>query len=358
MTSLLRRNRPITAWSSQPKNRVEAGTGRESSSGRAIVSPILMGLLGLTVSVWSSWANAGDTPQRGYAVKTVSCSSDQSNSKLKWVPYRSPRVVADSQVMPAGGTTGLNEAPAASQDGAALKLAPEAESNSLQPFADKVAPKADSQGLKRVDPPALRLAEPLGDKALQKAPAETMPGRVLPPFRTEEVVPRLRSQSEGIAIPPLSSKPIEDTCPTLEELNLKPIRQITNDVAPKDGKFPFECPLKRETYEPRSWPVLTYTWKASGMCHKPLYFEEAQLERYGHSLPSYVQPVASAAHFFLVVPALPYFMGVYPPNECIYTLGYYRPGSCAPYMLDPFPISVRGALFETAAWTGAAFVIP
>ena len=30
----------------------------------------------------------------------------------------------------------------------------------------------------------------------------------------------------------------------------------------------------------------------------------------------------------------------------MYTLGYYRPGSCAPYMLDPLPISVRAGLME------------
>jgi hypothetical protein len=103
---------------------------------------------------------------------------------------------------------------------------------------------------------------------------------------------------------------------------------------------------------------ITYTWKASGLCHKPLYFEEVALERYGHSAGPYLQPVASAAHFFLIVPALPYFMGVYPPNECIYTLGYYRPGSCAPYILDPFPLSVRGGLAEAAVWTGMVFLIP
>ncbi len=245
-----------------------------------------------------------------------------------------------------------------SRDGAVVNLAPQATRQMALPAADKGEAKADlAPGLKPVEPP-LRLGEPFSDKALPKTPAEPMPGGLLSQPRMEDIVPRIRSQSEGLVIPPLAAKPIEDSCPTLEQLNLKPIGQITYEIAPKGDKFPFECPLKRETYQPRSWPVLTYTWKASGACHKPLYFEEPQLERYGHSLPPYIQPIASAAHFFLVVPALPYFMGVYPPNECIYTLGYYRPGSCAPYLLDPFPISIRGAMFETAAWTGAAFVIP
>jgi len=147
-----------------------------------------------------------------------------------------------------------------------------------------------------------------------------------------------------------------DGCP--ETSGFKPINQLTTDVRASSGDFPRECGLKEDTYTPRVWTPTTFTWKASGLCHKPLYFEQIQVERYGHSFGPYVQPWLSHAHFFVTVPMLPYLMGVYPPNECMYTLGYYRPGSCAPYMLDPLPISVRGALWEAGAWTGAAFLIP
>ncbi len=41
-----------------------------------------------------------------------------------------------------------------------------------------------------------------------------------------------------------------------------------------------------------------------------------------------------------------------------YPLGYYRPGSCAPYLLDPFPFSIRAAAFETGAVLGGVFLIP
>ena len=83
-----------------------------------------------------------------------------------------------------------------------------------------------------------------------------------------------------------------------------------------------------------------------------------QLERYGHSWGPYLQPVISQGHFFLTVPILPYLMGVDPPCECIYTLGYYRPGSCAPYMLDPLPISARAGLLEAGVWVGGVFLVP
>ncbi|MCH5377392.1 MAG: hypothetical protein JJ992_25815 [Planctomycetes bacterium] len=123
-------------------------------------------------------------------------------------------------------------------------------------------------------------------------------------------------------------------------------------------QVPTECVLGLEHFEPRSWQPVTFTWKASSLCHKPLYFEERQLERYGHTTGPLVQPVLSGAHFFLNVAMLPYKMGINPPNECQYPLGYYRPGSCSPWLLPPAPISLRGGLFEAGAVTGVAFLFP
>lgn len=122
--------------------------------------------------------------------------------------------------------------------------------------------------------------------------------------------------------------------------------------------LPIECPLIDETFVARSWTPSTYVWKASAACHKPLYFEDVQLERYGHSVGPILQPFASSAHFFGTLPILPYKMGLHPPTECMYTLGYYRPGNCAPWLLDPIPLSARAALFEAGAWVGGVVVIP
>ena len=122
--------------------------------------------------------------------------------------------------------------------------------------------------------------------------------------------------------------------------------------------YPHECALESEPLKPREWPLLTYSWKASALCHKPLYFEQVRLERYGHSWGPYVQPIMSGVHFFGTVPVLPYKMGIRTPSECVYALGYYRPGSCAPYMIDPVPFTWRAALFQTGAVTGVAAAIP
>jgi hypothetical protein len=134
--------------------------------------------------------------------------------------------------------------------------------------------------------------------------------------------------------------------------DLKSIRAITADISVKPAdlagsrRLPPECPLGDTPFKPRDWHSITFAWTAAGTCHNPVYFEDEQLERYGHSWGPVKQTAVSAVRFFATVPLLPYYMGVYPPNECIYDLGQYRPGSCAPYYLDPLPLSVRGALYE------------
>jgi hypothetical protein len=141
---------------------------------------------------------------------------------------------------------------------------------------------------------------------------------------------------------------------TVDKVDLKIV------ISGTEGEdYPIECSIDDGTmHAGRCWEQTTYMWKASAMCHKPLYFEDEQLERYGHSFSPCIQPFVSGAHFFTHVPVLPYCMGVEPPNECIYALGHYRPGDCAPYMCNPIPISPRGALFEAGAVVGTAAAIP
>jgi hypothetical protein len=134
--------------------------------------------------------------------------------------------------------------------------------------------------------------------------------------------------------------------------DLKSIRNITADISVKPSDLtgakhlPPECSLGKEKLEPRHWERTTFSWVAASTYHKPIYFDDDQLERYGHTFGPVTQTTLSAVKFFATVPLVPYYMGVYPPNECIYDLGLYRPGSCSPYYCDPFPLSVRGAINE------------
>jgi hypothetical protein len=122
--------------------------------------------------------------------------------------------------------------------------------------------------------------------------------------------------------------------------------------------LPAECPLGGLRTASRDWLASTLEYQASALCHKPLYFEEVQLERYGHTAGPFRQPIISGAHFMLNLALLPYHMGINPPTECQYVLGYYRPGNCAPWMIPPFPLSLEGAKWEIGAALGMIYLIP
>jgi hypothetical protein len=147
----------------------------------------------------------------------------------------------------------------------------------------------------------------------------------------------------------------------LERLRADKLADVDLDIAVggrPGNDYPCECRLEGDTFEPRRFASTTFTWKAAGYCHKPLYFEDWQLERYGHSHGPLADSVFSAAHFFTTLPVLPYKMGVELPWECVYPLGYYRPGSCAPWTVAAVPISWRGMAVEAATVTGIVFLLP
>ena len=127
--------------------------------------------------------------------------------------------------------------------------------------------------------------------------------------------------------------------------------------------FPVSCDLETEPlplnhYRLGEQELLNFTWTASGLCHKPLYFEEVQAERYGHTIGLLNQPFLSAAHFFCNAAVLPYKIGMRPPQECVYPLGRYRVGSYAPRYIPAMPISIRGGLLQAGGVLAAVFVLP
>lgn len=198
----------------------------------------------------------------------------------------------------------------------------------------------------QVDP----LKDPFGDKPGAKPaprPLDVVPSPV-------DVLPTI-PPSDQFAI---GGGFVQEKCPEVSEF--KKIGAITNVIAASSGDLPKECVIDDRVLAPENhdWGRTVYTWKASGMCHKPLYFEEEALERYGHSTGPFSQSFVSAAHFFGTIPVLAYKMGMDPPGECKYALGYYRPGSCAPYIVPGVPLSARGAAAETAAVLGLIYVLP
>jgi len=151
---------------------------------------------------------------------------------------------------------------------------------------------------------------------------------------------------------------IETAYGTTEELSINRLSEPDLAYISENWGLPKECLIEQVAYTPRRWQSTTMTWKASNLCHKPLYFEDVNLERYGHTRGPLWQPVVSSAHFFANIAVLPYKMGVHTPGECQYALGYYRPGNCAPWIKPPVPISLRGGLTQAAVMTGAFWLIP
>lgn len=157
----------------------------------------------------------------------------------------------------------------------------------------------------------------------------------------------------------LAEKNCEESLAAIKASRISEIDLSITPTGEAGEDYPYACTLDDGTiFAPRLWCDITYTWKATGLCHKPLYFEDVHLERYGHSWGPYVQPLVSGAHFFGRLPILPYMMGLQTPDECVYTLGHYRPGDCAPYLIDPVPFTWRAALFQAGATVGVAAILP
>lgn len=158
-------------------------------------------------------------------------------------------------------------------------------------------------------------------------------------------------------ITPQNGEPFNaDICP--DAAQEAPISTSILDRIAINEQVPVICPMTDQGFEGRCWDRTCYHWTASALCSKPVYFVDNNLERYGQSNGPFIQPFVSAGHFLVSVPMLPYAMGLYPPNECIYALGDYRPGSYAPKYLEPLPISFRAVAAEGLAAGGAVAILP
>jgi hypothetical protein len=184
--------------------------------------------------------------------------------------------------------------------------------------------------------------------------------RVYPTAQPEPIGAGAASAPNGTESPPMRVLP--PTAKDSQEIDpsWKPIGAVTATITNPAGDLPADLAAPRftkagVTYAPanesRNWMAYTYFWEASGSVSNPLYFEEPNLERYGYQFGC-LQPAVSAAHFFATIPLMPYKMVVHPPHECVYSLGYYRPGDCAPLQHERFHFQPDAAAAETGAVIG------
>lgn len=153
---------------------------------------------------------------------------------------------------------------------------------------------------------------------------------------------------------------------SLIERDMQPLSARLPDTNKRGGRRPTD--VSREAFDSRAvpasidrgpdWSAIEYQWAASELRYRPLYFEDAMLERHGQSRHPLVQPLASGTRFILTFPVLPYAMTVNPPRPARTALGHFRPGSGAPLMLQRPPLQTDAGLMESGVWLGVLFLLP
>lgn len=126
------------------------------------------------------------------------------------------------------------------------------------------------------------------------------------------------------------------------------------------GQLPegFDDKLDPGEYVARQSSPAVLQWAPTNLYHYPLYFEDPSLERYGHTYHPIVQPFASAGRFATQLVGLPYQMALHPVHSREYTLGYYRPGECAPKKHYQIPFNEEAAIAQAAAMAGFFLIFP
>jgi hypothetical protein len=108
----------------------------------------------------------------------------------------------------------------------------------------------------------------------------------------------------------------------------------------------------------RNFIDIEYCWEAPNLFHTPLYFEDVNLERYGHTYCEPFQTLASASKFGLQLAGLPYQMALAPVHKREYPLGYYRPGEPAPYKAYQIPLNAEAAIKAGYVYAGLSVLTP
>ena len=155
----------------------------------------------------------------------------------------------------------------------------------------------------------------------------------------------------------------EDSLTTLD-LEARDISEIRPNIeyglqGIRNSELPPKLSTTRnETYvRPERTPI-EFHWMASNLHHYPLYFEDPALERYGHAYHPLIQPFASAGRMTTQLLGLPYQMAIDPIHRKRYSLGWIRPGDCAPKLKYRIPLNKKAALVEAAAITAGAVILP
>lgn len=169
-----------------------------------------------------------------------------------------------------------------------------------------------------------------------------------------------QSPTESKAATQSASKPGDSISPMQNrELNVRvqavslSYENIGTGLVPKTGVTRSSEQLSMPTGFSRGMQYTHVCWRASNIQHFPLCFEDAMLERHGHTRCCLgfecTQSLVSGAKFFGTIPLIPYLATLRPKHQCVYALGQYRPGSGAPCLRDNIPYDSRAVIVESAS---------
>jgi hypothetical protein len=197
-------------------------------------------------------------------------------------------------------------------------------------------------------------------------PAPEQPGDKSYKNTTDEKSPpdaavRNRSTSRP-AVPTVPSGPPRKTTEVRPMSQITPMKDddLDRDIREYANKMSREWNVQfgGEKYPERQFPNVLMPWAVPSSKYYPLYFQDPALERYGHTYPALVQPVASSARVAAQLVMLPYQMAIRPPWQLESPLGWYRPGEVAPKLHYQIPWNTKAAVVEAATVTGLIFLIP
>ncbi len=197
------------------------------------------------------------------------------------------------------------------------------------------------------------------------------PAEFLPPMPETEATPLRTALADLPPAPEGTTETAVEVEATAVEMLFRPISRIEpfHDYSPSGVKptsaandprnrTPKILPLPASGSVERAFATTEFQWEAANVFHNPLYFEDTELERYGHTYPFGLQPVASLAKFGVQTAALPYQIALNPVWRQQYPLGYYRPGDPAPPLFYQMPFDSKAAVTAAGVYTGLFFVFP
>ncbi len=197
-------------------------------------------------------------------------------------------------------------------------------------------------------------SESLGN-AVEKSEPETAVPAASPTGTESKNVPMPKTNEPGYTRQSGARRP-----PKMNEISPHYDVTIDQDIREfaKEQARQYNVEFSKGPFPQRSFPGLVYQWEPSNLYHLPLYFEDPQLERYGHTYGPIAQPFVSIARFSTQLAFLPYQMTIDPVCTPKYALGWYRPGDCAPKLHYQPPLNATAAAVEAGVVTGLFFAIP